>query len=265
MRRIPKIVHYVFGLAADFGGKPWSLVHHACVQSAIHRIAPEAIYLYYEFEPSGSWWELTRPLVTPVPIAAPQEIFGNPLPHFAHRADILRLQKLIELGGIYLDADVLVHRSFDDLLDYPMVLGAEGEGGSIGLGNAVMLAERNAPFLQRWLDSYRSFRSIGRDDFWSEHSVQVPARLAAEFPDEIKVLSDRAFFWPLWTEEHLDWIFKSSAPLPMAEAYASHLWETLAWDFLRDLTPGRVRGRDTNFHRWVEPYLTGLPDDFGAG
>jgi hypothetical protein len=25
-----------------------------------------------------------------------------------------------------------------------------------------------------------------------------------------------------------------------------------------------VRGRDTNFHRWIAPYVADLPDDFGT-
>jgi hypothetical protein len=264
MRRIPKIVHYVFGMAPDFGGKPWGLVHYACVRSAIRWIKPQAIYLYYQFEPSGVWWELTRPLLTPARIEGPEEIFGNPLRHFAHRADIVRLSKLIEYGGIYLDADVLVQRSFDDLLDERMVLGQEGEGGSIGLGNAVILAEPNARFLRRWQESYRTFRSKGRDPFWNEHSVQASRALASQYPDEIRVLSHQSFFWPLWFEEHLRWIYDSTDPIAIDETYANHLWETLSWEFLKDLTPGIVRGRDTNFHRWVEPYLADLPDDFGT-
>jgi hypothetical protein len=264
MSRIPRIVHYVFGMAPDFGGKPWGLMHYACVKSAVRWLKPEAIYLYYQFEPSGPWWELTRPLLTSVKIEGPEEIFDNPLPHFAHRADVVRLRKLIAHGGIYLDADVLVQRSFDDLLEYPMVLGQEGEGGGIGMGNAVMLAEPNASFLQRWMETYRTFRSKGRDPFWNEHSVQTPFRLARQHPDEIKVLSHRAFFWPLWFEEHLRWIFDSIDPIPTDEIYANHLWETLAWQFIEGLTPGTVRGRATNFHRWVEPYVADLPDDFGA-
>ncbi len=264
MRRIPKIVHYVFGMAPDFGGKPWGLVHYACVKSAIRWIKPQAIHLYHQFEPSGPWWELTRPLLTPVEIEGPEEVFGNPLPHFAHRADVVRLSKLIEHGGIYLDVDVLVQRSFDDLLDHATVLGAEGEGGSIGMGNAVILAEPKARFLQRWMEAYRTFRSTGRDDFWNEHSVQIPHRLAAQHPDEIEALSHRAFFWPLWFEEHLRAIFDSTDPVLTDETYANHLWETVAWGYFKDLTPGTVRGRDTNFHRWVEPYLADLPDDFGT-
>ena len=251
-------------MAPDFGGKPWGLMHYASVKSAIRWIRPEAIYFYYQFEPSGPWWELTRPLLTPIKIQAPEEIFGRPLLHFAHRADVVRLRKLIEQGGIYLDADVIVQRSFDDLLDHSMVLGQEGENGRMGMANAIMLAEPNAKFLLRWIETYRNFRSKGQDAYWSEHSVQIPSLLAEQHPDEIKILPYRAFFWPLWTDDHIRWIFDSADPIPMDETYANHLWESLAWNFIEDLTPGAVRRRETNFHRWLRPYVEDLADDFGA-
>lgn len=264
MARIPKILHYIFGMAADFGGKPWSLVHHVCVASAIARIKPDAAFLYYEFEPTGPWWALTKPLLTPVRIAAPKEIFGRPLKHVAHQADVVRLQKLIRNGGIYLDADVLVQRSFDDLLDHSAVLGREGEKGEYGMANAVILAEPRAPFLERWLGEYTSFRSEGRDRYWAEHSVELPARLAAQHPDEITVLGPRAFFWPLWTEDHVRWIFDSDRPIALdEEVYANHLWEAKAWGYLAGMTPGTVRRTDTNFNRWARPFVAGLADDYG--
>src|SRR6476620_6963252 len=125
MNRVPKIVHYTFGLAADFGGKPWSLVHYVCVKSAIERLRPDDVFFYYAFEPTGPWWELTRRLVNPVIVEELHEIFGRPLVHVAHRSDVVRLQKLIEYGGIYLDADVLVKRDFDNLLEHSAVLGQE--------------------------------------------------------------------------------------------------------------------------------------------
>src|SRR5580698_8447412 len=133
---IPKILHYTFGMARDFGGKPWSLMHHVCLKSAVERIKPDVTYFYCQYEPSGPWWELSRPLVMVVPIKAPREIFGRPLRHVAHQSDVVRLQKLIEHGGIYLDADVLVHQSFDDLLGHSAVLGQEGEGAQAGMANA---------------------------------------------------------------------------------------------------------------------------------
>jgi SAM-dependent methyltransferase len=264
MTRIPKLLHYTFGFASDFGGKPWSLIHHVCLKSAVERIRPERVLFYYEFEPTGPWWALSRELVTPVRIEAPREVFGRPLCHVAHRSDVVRLQKLIEHGGVYLDADVLVQRDFDDLLDKSTVLGLEGKDGEFGMANAVILAEPNAPFLRRWLDAYRSFRSQGKDEYWSEHSVRLPARLAAAHPEEITILPPNAFFWPLWTQDDLRWIFRSNRPIPLDGVYANHLWEAEAWRFIEHLTPGQVRRRDTNFNRWARPLLDGVPDDYGA-
>ena len=263
-RMIPKILHYTFGMAPDFGGKPWSLIHHVCLASAVERIRPEKVFFYCQFEPSTPWWDLSRELLTVVKIQAPKEIFGRPLKHVAHQSDVVRLQRLIADGGIYLDADVLVQRSFDDLLEHSTVLGREGEAGEFGVANAVILAEPNAPFLRRWLDEYRSFRSQGRDRYWSEHSVQLPAQLAKAYPDEITVLPPTAFYWPLWTEDHLKWIFRSDEPISLDLTYANHLWESSAWDFVQHLTPGDVRAKSTNFHKWALPFLTGLPDDYGA-
>jgi SAM-dependent methyltransferase len=248
-------------MAADFGGKPWNLVHYVCLKSAIAHIRPERVFFYYEHEPTGPWWALSRDLVTLVQITAPREIFGNALAHVAHRSDVVRLQKLIEHGGIYLDADVLVQRNFDDLLGESVVLGREGESG---MANAVILAEPNAPFLIRWLDAYRSFRSRGKDEFWHEHSVSLPAKMARKYPQDITVLSEEAFFWPSWHDDHLDWIFRSNRPIPLDQTYANHLWEANAWSFLEDLTPDHVRAQDTNFHRWARPYLEDLPGNYGA-
>lgn len=262
---IPKILHYCFGFSSDFGGKPWSLVHYACVKSAVERIKPERVYFWCEYTPEGPWWELTRGMVEVMSIKAPQEIFGNPLLHVAHRADVVRLEKLIEHGGIYLDTDVFVHSDFDDLLQHSVVMGQEGDQREFGLCNAVILAESGAPFLRRWYGEYRSFRSKGYDEFWNEHSVFIPARLAKEFPKEITMLPPVAFFWPLWTPQGIERIFNSTGPIPRAGVYANHLWEKSAWEeYLCDLTPGRVRRIDSNFHFWLRPLLAGLPDHYGA-
>jgi hypothetical protein len=264
--RIPRRLHFCFGLAET--GKPWRLIHHVCVRSALEQLRPEAAHIYVEHEPEGPWWELTRPLLDVVRVTAPREVFGRPISHFAHRADVLRLDRLIEDGGLYLDVDVLVRRSFDDLLDGSVVMGKEGPGGRYGVCNAVILAEPGAAFLQRWREEYRWFRGgeggAGVDPHWNEHSVEVPSRLAARHPDEITVLSERAFFHPTWTQDDVRWIFYSTRPIPDRDAYAHHLWESKAWDYLEPLTPGDVRARPTNFHRWAAPYVAGLPDDYGA-
>ena len=60
-------------------------------------------------------------------------------------------------------------------------------------------------------------------------------------------------------------IHVTDAPIDLSRAYATHLWESLAWEpYLEHLTPRRVRSIDTNFHRWVRPMIASLPDDYGA-
>lgn len=39
-----------------------------------------------------------------------KSIYGNEVVHFAHKADVLRLEALRDYGGVYLDTDVLVVR-----------------------------------------------------------------------------------------------------------------------------------------------------------
>lgn len=263
MPRIPKIIHYCFGLSPNFGYKPWSLVHYACVKSAVEKIKPEKTYLYYEFEPTGPWWELTKPLVDLVKINAPREIFGRPLNNVAHRADVVRLEKLIKHGGIYLDCDVLVHRDFDELLNNSFVISQEGVDATqiSSLSNAALLAEPSAPFAKRWHQEYRSFRG----ENWTEHSTELPLKLAKSFPREVTVLSYSAFCWPLWHESHLQKIYEPDQARIVNDAYGNHLWETVAWErYLENLTPRRVRETASNFSDWVRPLIIDLPDNFAA-
>lgn len=262
---IPKTLHFCFGLTSDFGGKPWSLVHHACVRSAIERIDPWEVFFYFQHEPSGPWWELTSQLVNRRRVVAPESVFGRPLLHPAHRADVLRLERLIEAGGIYLDCDVLVHADVSDLLNNSVVLGREQGPDRAGLCNAVIMAEREAPFLRRWHAEYRSFRSNGSDEYWNEHSVIVPLRLATEHPGEVTVLPPAAFFEPNWSDEGIAALFGTGRSPDARGIYANHLWEGVAWRrHLDGLTPGRVREVDSPFHAWLRPLVAGLPDDYGA-
>jgi hypothetical protein len=262
---IPRVLHYCFGMASNFGGKPWSLIHYVCLRSAIERIRPTEIFFYCEHEPRGPWWELSRSMVTLEKVKAPREICGNPLLHPAHRADVVRLERLLCRGGIYLDADVFVHRSFDELLRYSTVLGEECvDGKPVGLCNAVILAEAQASFLKRWYSEYRSFRSKGHDSYWDEHSVRIPYRLAKQFSKEVTILPQAAFFWPTCKSEDIEKIFASAEPFDCTGSYATHLWESCAWErYLEYLTPGRVRKDETTFHYWARPMIEGLPDAYG--
>jgi len=77
-----------------------------------------------------------------------------------------------ELGGIYLDPDVLVFRSFDPLRRMPLTLARESILPIVTISNGIIVCRRGAVFLRLWLETYRTFDP----DVWSYHSTHIPAR-----------------------------------------------------------------------------------------
>lgn len=76
---------------------------------------------------------------------------------YAFAADYVRLYALYHYGGIYLDTDVEVLKSFDDLLDLPYFIGKEPS--ETGIEAAVLGAEKGNVLIGNMLGSYqdRSF------------------------------------------------------------------------------------------------------------
>lgn len=194
-RKIPNIIHFVYGFKPQ--NEEFELYRYIAIKSAIEVNNPEKVYFYYFYEPYGYWWDKIKPLLAIEHVQPPNEIFGNKVSHYAHQADIIRLKKLIERGGIYLDIDTICLKSFNDLLDNDFVMGIQNNSdgtGAYGLCNAVMLSSPNSIFGTKWFDTYRTFRSHGRDENWDEHSVLMPLKLSKEFPEHIKILGTNSFF-----------------------------------------------------------------------
>jgi len=276
---IPNIFHFVFGMAADFGGRPFSLSHYLSIKSAVEVNKPEAVFFHYEFEPGGEWWDKVKPLVTLHQIKAPESFMGRPLYHVAHKADVVRLQVLKETGGIYLDLDTICVKPLHELFDHSFIIGQELKPAYIpknwrqkikyavrkkfrpeekeqisGLCNAVLLSEKNSAFVNRWLDTYSSFRSKGRDKFWNEHSVFVPIKLAAGHPGEVTLLGPYAFHYPLYNKPGLESMFEKVTDF--RDAYLHHLWESFSWDkYLSRLTEKDIIERDTTYNCIARRFL----------
>jgi hypothetical protein len=248
MSHIPNDYHFIFGLASDFGGKPFSMIHYLSVASCKEVNHPNAMNFYYAYEPSGFWWEKAKPFLNLVRIREPNEVFGRPLTHFAHKADVLRLQILLESGGIYLDMDILCLRSFRELQHWDVVL-AEEYG--VGLCNAVILARRGAIFLEQWLEAYSSFTN----DEWNHHSVRLPRRLAIENPNLVYVLDHRRFFWPTYNQRDLRAFFLYEGSTFCSESYCVHLWESVTWKLLSRLTPTHLWSLNSEFCLLARKYV----------
>ncbi len=80
---------------------------------------------------------------------------------YAFAADWVRAYALYNFGGIYLDSDVELLRSFDHLLHLPYMLGHESESDTVEA--AVMGAEKGHPFFAALLDYYRDRHFLQAD------------------------------------------------------------------------------------------------------
>lgn len=274
---IPPVFHFVFGMAPDFGGRPFSLVHYLAVKSAVVLNRPDTVYFHFEYEPSGMWWDKAKPMLTLNPVKAPGHFMGKPLLHVAHKADVIRLQVLKETGGVYLDLDTISVKPLSGLFDNSFVIGQELKASFVpknwrqelkyrlgwirnkekalaGLCNAVLLSEKNSSFVNRWLDAYSSFRSQGHDKYWNEHSVRVPMQLAALYPDELTQLGPYAFHYPLYDENGLRQLFEELHSFP--QAYVHHLWESFSREkYISAITEQDILNRDTTYNLMARKFL----------
>jgi Glycosyltransferase sugar-binding region containing DXD motif len=220
---IPNIVHWVF---PGFDGEPWpfwALIHAAAV---VEVLRPSAFYFHHVegHLPAGPWWDATKSMIILSPQPRVTSVYSNNVTLLAHQSDVMRLGALLLHGGIYLDTDVLVLRSFAPLLSNPFVIGVQSPGRT---ANALMLASRESEFIRYWADSYHDFV----DSDWDAHSVRLPWRLAEEHPDLLVQLPKSAWFSPgpdddpgyeLFRRRMSDVAFEA-----LPKSYAHHLWNTI--------------------------------------
>lgn len=256
-RVIPNVFHFCYGLLP---GAPFGFLEYLAIRSASEINRPKQVYLHYQHECSGPWWDRVKEIATLNKVEAPCSIHGRPIHHFAHRSDVLRLSILQEQGGIYLDIDTLCVRPFTPLLGHQCVLGRES---ARGLCNAVILSEPHGEFVSAWLDSYRTFRSLGSDQYWDEHSVVVPGQLARQrrLRSHLTVLDHRAFFFPLWDEmQHL---FESEDATRFKDSFCIHYWESKTYQrWLSKINEASALSGTSNFSRFARRALGSEPGDF---
>lgn len=249
---IPNELHYVH---LSKNGRAWQMHHYLSVKSAYVRSNVNKIYIWIDEEPIGKWWEKTKNMVECVQIEVPTEIFGIPITQLAHKSDVLRLQILIEHGGIYVDTDTIFVKEFSSLLNNKFVLGQQGLNGNEGLCPAVILSERNSTFAQQWLLGFKDhfFGGPPGSDTWCTHSVYYPLWLSKQIPNEITILDHESFFWPLYHQDHIEAMFEQEYQFP--NAYSHHLWESSGKKYLENLTETDILNKKTTFSNLVKDLL----------
>lgn len=250
---VPNVLHYVFGLSSDFGGKPFGFLQFLAATSAIHVLKPTTIYLHHLYEPTGWYWDQVKDHFTLVKVRDVTEIYGNQVHHFAHKADIIRLEALRDHGGVYLDLDVVVIKDFSPFYKDAFTMGIEN---NVGLCNAIMISKPFSSFVTRWINKYKNFQ----DTAWNEHSVQLPMEMSKHHPEDITVLDGYTFFYPLYYERDFESVHGDGSKTKahdFSHQFAYHMWETLGYEqYLKDLDPQVIYEKDSSFNRLARKYIS---------
>ncbi len=193
---VPNVVHFVFGLDPTFGHIKFGMIHYLAVLGAKMFLRPDEILMHRQYTPSGAWWDCARPLLRLVDVENVTAVHGRTFLNMKvqHQADIIRMRIMRDVGGIYLDSDVIPLRNFDELRHHDFSMGIEKD---IGLCNAVMVGAPNSSFINRWWNEYENFDPTTQ---WAYHSVELPFKLMQKHPAEVHVLSEQAFFYPMWNQ-----------------------------------------------------------------
>ena len=142
---IPKIIHICWLSGDEY---PESIKR--CLDSW-HRFLPD-----YEI-----WlWDTNRFDINRVPWV--KQAFEAK--KYAFAADYIRLYALYHFGGIYLDSDVVVYKSFNDLLELPYFI---GEDYVHCFEPAIIGAEKGTPWLLNVLKRYEGLSFIGEDGLYN--------------------------------------------------------------------------------------------------
>jgi len=274
---IPSVFHFVFGLKKQT--EPFHLMHYLCLESCLQVNDPDEIRFYYHHEPYGKYWAAIRDRITCVRVAPPKRIsiFRYGLRNrdgwkyrYAHQSDYLRLDKLIEHGGVYADMDTLFLNPIQKrLFAEPFVLGQEGDvrcqrTGELraSLCNAFIMSERQSEFAVLW----RQEMEEAFDGSWSRHSTFLPYDLSQRFPDLIHVEPARTFYKHMWTRQGIHTLFEG-LDADFTEVSSFHLWSHLWWEESRRdfcdfhaglLNEAYVREADTTYALAARRYLPGL-------
>lgn len=95
--------------------------------------------------------------------------------------DPVRIDILYNNGGIYLDTDVEVYKSFDDLLDDKFFIGIEQPHY---FGNATIGAEKGNPILKEILEAYKDKRFVKKEHWWEyETGPMVVTDVLSKYAD----------------------------------------------------------------------------------
>lgn len=227
---IPNNIHFIFGLKKQTS--ELMFIHYLAVLSAKIINKPDNIFFYYHYEPYGKWWDKLKTFVELIKVKIPTKWGNEPIKHYAHAADFIRMNILFNRGGIYMDIDTITVNSYSKYLNNKFVMGRQTRPD--GLCNAIMMSEPKSQFLKIWLCNYeQNFKSTPPGTkHWDLASIKLPYILSKKFKNLITVLDPETFFIPNW--DKCDMIFEKKNDIN-PKLLTLHLWESQSMKYLQNI------------------------------
>ena len=246
MIRIPRVAHFVFELGEQLEPLPPAALSGDRDLPAHPQ--PERIYLHYRYLPFGVFWDEIRPH-PPRAGRSPSRSWNNAYDErlvparyrYSHHADFVRLDALVEHGGVYADIDTIFVRPLPDALyREKFVIGREPAvvdeiTGELrpSLCNALMMAEPGSVFGRTW----RARMGAAINGTWSNHSGFLAQTLSEELPDEVRLEPEASFFPVRCTPAGLASLLEEG-PLDLSRSYSVHLWAHVWWAWIGPTSRG---------------------------
>lgn len=244
---IPKIFHFIWLTPPD--GKPFNFHHMAAIWSAHIYNRDYKIFFHCDQVPDNKYFDVIRELVEVKSVQIPDQVFGIPIKYMVMKADVLRLEILKMMGGVYLDLDVLTLRSYDDLIsNNRLCLGLELSPklrirqiiyflrtfqwdvikykGRVpaGLCAGVIMTCAENEFIKDWYDAYKDFNN----DDWAYLPVKHPWLMFKTGKYSVHVIPPYLSHFPSSWSEDLKLIFEES--IQIEGKYFLHTWESRSYE-----------------------------------
>ena len=271
--------HFVFGLRPQI--EPFHLMHYLCLRSCRNVYPASKIHFHYRNLPHGTLWDRIAPelilhqvdQVTPGfnPALYQNTSEGRFIDKsglsYAHEADFIRLQALLEYGGVYADMDTLFVQPYPiELFQHDCVLGEEAPQPDPHTGilrpslcNAVIMASPHSGFIADWL----ALAKEAFDGTWSRHSCQAASMLWSQSPASVHVAPWWWFHGFPANIQGIKSLFEENAAVP-AGLCSIHLLAHLWWSADRTdfstfhgglLNESYVLNASTTYAKLARPHL----------
>ncbi len=265
MPRIPKHFHFIWLRPRR---EPLPLPWYLALESCFAVNAPERVSLYILEEPVGDLWERVKPRLDVQRVELQPEVeripATSPLKRFrwAHHADFIRLDKLLDHGGVYADLDTLFVSPIPErLYDERFVIGHEAPvDDRPSLSNCLMMAEPGSELVAMWR---REMSAAFDGQSWTGHSCELVTRLAHAHPELCHLEPMRTFSAFEHTVAGVRRLM-TGLDLDLAGIASVHLCAHTWWSpdvvwrtslFGAMLTADWIRAVDTTYTVLARPYL----------